>query len=698
MAEEARGGQRVVVDDDREDASSVASSTERAFEGEPLPSLGETVTARSAAVSGVLGAVVSVVAMRLNLTSGLLPSLGVPAGLLGFFLARVWIRALDVVGVSHLPFTRQENTLIQIAVVSCSTIAFSGGFGTYILGMSGKSANEGHIGSHGRNVEEPNIGRVIAFLFLVNFSGLFIIVPLRKMMIIRHRLTFPSGTATAHLINSFHTPHGAKQARLQVVTLFKSLGATVLWPIFQWFFAGGKNCGFQIFPTFGMAAYRRGFYFDFSTTNVGIGMICPPMITASMLAGSIVSWGILWPYIETKAGRWFPENLDANDLGGIMGYRVFVGVSMILADGLFTILSALVRTACAMRKRRRGASTVTAAVPPFQCLSATERTMQSFDDRRRAQVFLRDSFPTWVAVASYAALAALSVVAVPLLYPQLGHRHVAAAYVAAPVFAFCNAYGVGVTDMNLSATYGKIAMMVFSSWVGMDGGGVVAGLAACGIIVSAVSGSSDFMQDFKTGYLTLTSPRAMLVGQVAGTALGCVVNPAIFWVFYKVYNMGGGGGDGADVAPYARAYRGIAVLSVGRHGLPDHSVLLCKLFFAMALALSAAREVAERRRWRALRYIPSTIGVAVAFFVPPRIPVGMAVGCLALHVWRRHVDAGGARLLLPAVASGLICGDGLGSLASSMLTLLRARPPICIKFVSRFENQKLDAFLATRHA
>jgi hypothetical protein len=43
-----------------------------------------------------------------------------------------------------------------------------------------------------------------------------------------------------------------------VVTLFKSLGATVLWPIFQWFFAGGKNCGFQIFPTFGMAAYRRG--------------------------------------------------------------------------------------------------------------------------------------------------------------------------------------------------------------------------------------------------------------------------------------------------------------------------------------------------------------------------------------------------------------------------------------------------------
>jgi len=32
-------------------------------------------------------------------------------------------------------------------------------------------------------------------------------------MIIRHRLTFPSGSATAHLINSFHSPQGVMQAK-----------------------------------------------------------------------------------------------------------------------------------------------------------------------------------------------------------------------------------------------------------------------------------------------------------------------------------------------------------------------------------------------------------------------------------------------------------------------------------------------------
>jgi uncharacterized oligopeptide transporter (OPT) family protein len=68
-------------------------------------------------------------------------------------------------------------------------------------------------GGDTKNVVEPSIGRLITFLFLVSFSGLFILMPFRKVMIIRHRLTYPSGVATAHLINSFHTPQGASNAR-----------------------------------------------------------------------------------------------------------------------------------------------------------------------------------------------------------------------------------------------------------------------------------------------------------------------------------------------------------------------------------------------------------------------------------------------------------------------------------------------------
>jgi uncharacterized oligopeptide transporter (OPT) family protein len=213
-------------------------------------------------------------------------------------------------------------------------------------------------------------------------------------------------------------------------------------------------------------------------------------------------------------------------------------------------------------------------------------------------------------------------------------------------------------------------------------------------MMCTLSNGGEVMQDLKTGYLTLTSPRAVLISELVGTTLGCIINPTVFWVFYKVYKTGGAtGGDIPDV-PYARVYRGMAMLSVGQEGLPKHSMLLAKVFFLLALALCMFREVAGRQRWRVRGYIPSTVAMAIAFFVPPDMPIGMCIGSLVLYMWER-MDASGERMLSSAVASGLICGDGLGSLVSSLLTLTKATGPICIKFLSRGDNEKLDAFLAT---
>lgn len=64
------------------------------------------------------------------------------------------------------------------------------------------------------------------------------------------------------------------------------------------------------------------FYFDFSATYVGVGMICPYMINISLLLGGILSWGIMWPAIEAKKGDWYNADLPASSLHGIQGYRV----------------------------------------------------------------------------------------------------------------------------------------------------------------------------------------------------------------------------------------------------------------------------------------------------------------------------------------------------------------------------------------
>jgi uncharacterized oligopeptide transporter (OPT) family protein len=87
--------------------------------------------------------------------------------------------------------------------------------------------------------------------------------------------------------------------------------------------------------------------------------------------------------------------------------------------------------------------------------------------------------------------------------------------------------------------------------------------------------------------------------------------------------------------------------------------------------------------------------MAVAFFAPPTITIAMVMGSAVIYLWGRS-DRNDMQMMSPAVACGLICGDGFGSLVSLMLTLLKATPPICVMFLSREVNVSLDAFLAAK--
>lgn len=46
---------------------------------------------------------------------------------------------------------------------------------------------------------------------------------------------------------------------------------------------------------------------------------------------------------------------------------------------------------------------------------------------------------------------------------------------------------------------GKLAIFIFAAWAGLEAGGVITGLAVCGVVFASVSSASDLMQDFRTG-------------------------------------------------------------------------------------------------------------------------------------------------------------------------------------------------------
>ncbi|KAJ8752752.1 hypothetical protein K2173_007062 [Erythroxylum novogranatense] len=231
--------------------------------------MAKPVDLRALFVSLVLGVLFSFIVMKLNLTTGIIPSLNVSAGLLGFFFVKMWTKLLQKAGFFKQPFTRQENTVIQTCVVATSGIVFSGGFGSYLFGMSTTIAKKSAETNPGKNIKDPSLHWMIGFLFVVSFLGLFSVLPLRKIMVKDFKLTYPSGTAAAHLINSFHTPQGAKLAKKQVKALGKFFSFSFFWGCFQWFFTAGDDCGFVNSPSFGLQAYEHKFYFDFSATYVG---------------------------------------------------------------------------------------------------------------------------------------------------------------------------------------------------------------------------------------------------------------------------------------------------------------------------------------------------------------------------------------------------------------------------------------------
>jgi uncharacterized oligopeptide transporter (OPT) family protein len=110
--------------------------------------------------------------------------------------------------------------------------------------------------------------------------------------------------------------------------------------------------------------------------------------------------------------------------------------------------------------------------------------------------------------------------------------------------------------------------------------------------------------------------------------------------------------------------------------LPKYCLALSAGFFAFAALLSIARDVMPQR-YR--QYVPLPMAMAVPFLVGGSFAIDMCVGSLVVFIWNK-INKKEAGFMVPAVASGLICGDGIWTFPSSILALAKIKPPICMNF------------------
>ncbi|KAL0033062.1 hypothetical protein WJX79_000741 [Trebouxia sp. C0005] len=662
---------------------------------EALPHWRRQITLRALIIGAGLGVFFAIVQQKLGLQAGVPPGFGLASCIVGFGAIRfVVIPCMVKVGLGSGWYYPQETTIIQTMANSVLDLNWGGGFHSFLVALSGPIIGnfEGQAGITSLDIYNPTIGRTLPYQICIGFIGIFVVLLLRKAMIIDFKLPWPSPTAAGTLIKSLHTKKGEEKARKQLRVLGITFSVAFLWDLFEWFFSGAGDCGFGSFPTFGTHALNYTWQFDFELTYVGVGMLVPHAVNASMMLGAIIMFGIILPVANQHSGDWYPPKStwsNSKDVRGTYAYQVFTALGMFLGEGAYTILKVTILACRGMyrswkAKRTgkvdpRGAGTI-GRPPQGRVVTETE------DERRLSEyVFLSNSIPWWVAVGGYLCFVAIGTGTIPQLYPPAKWYYCLVVYIIAPFFSIINAYCAGLTDWDITSAWSTLGVFIIGAWAGRasNEGAVVAALVMSGIAGAAVNAASSIMGDFKTAYYTLAHPRALLCTQLIGECVGLVMAPVIFYYLYYQPAISSGIPLGSAESQYAvpQAYVNLAAAIVSTEGirnLPRHCFAIAGVFFFVCFFLPMFRDFGPRK---IARFTPVPMAMAIPLVVGAWLAVDMGLGSIVRVSWDFISMSTATDYLVPA-AAGLISGEGLWAVPEAVLALAKANPPLCMQFIA----------------
>ena len=155
-------------------------------------SSGKSFTFRAMIVGLFVGILICFSNMFFGLQSGWVSGMTMPASLMGF----AFFKAVG----NHLnfPFTAVENVLVQTVAGAVGTMPLGSGFVGVVPAL------ETLLTPTENGPLKLSLGSLVVWSLGLSFFGVIFGVPLRKEVIIREKLKFPSGTATALMIGVLH--------------------------------------------------------------------------------------------------------------------------------------------------------------------------------------------------------------------------------------------------------------------------------------------------------------------------------------------------------------------------------------------------------------------------------------------------------------------------------------------------------------
>lgn len=317
----------------------------------------QNFTLRGVLVGLAIGVVICFSNMYFGLQTGWVSGMAMPSALIGFAYFKVVARTLK------LPFTPVENVLVQSVAGSVGTMPLGCGFVGVIpaLNFLLKPEEGGPL--------DISLWKLIIWSVGICFFGVVFAVPLRKEMIIREKLKFPSGTATALLIKVLHGEKDSKPTgshpdnepndqadeargllqdertraaqdgdeddagddwRAKIRLLVIAFAGSALYTVASYFVPQLHDI-----PIFGLPLATNWLWtLNPSPAYVGQGIIMGPATTLHMLLGAIIGWGILSPLAKHKS--WAPGPVS-DWTNGSKGWIVWISLAIMLADSLVSL-------------------------------------------------------------------------------------------------------------------------------------------------------------------------------------------------------------------------------------------------------------------------------------------------------------------------------------------------------------------------
>ncbi|KKA28668.1 hypothetical protein TD95_004756 [Thielaviopsis punctulata] len=658
---------------------------------------GQSLTVRGVAVGLAVGLVVCFSNMYFGLQTGWVSPMTLPASLMGFGVFRGLARHLE------FPFSPVENVLVQTVASSMALMPLGCGFVGVIPAMNFLLSRD-ELGPL-----DISLPRLIIWSLGLCYFGVLFAVPLRRQVIIRERLRFPSGFSTAVLIGILHgqtkikkdgtednsnsggfaslvpyedeneddqdsqpvdepeqhqVPQWASSMRLLLIC-FSVSGAFTL---ATYFFPSLHSV-----PIFGSAVAANWLWtLNPSLAYVGQGMIMGPETSLHMLLGAIVGWAVLSPLAKHRG--WAPGPVGDWE-NGSKGWIVWVSLAIMLTDALINLGHIAAKTLAGSSERHYaafvdyailkiqqkiwGADAVNSETQPLLPGNATAPRKSEDDDAPLEQQV--DNRIVWGGLAASIVLCVVTTHVVFGAYVPLFATVLAV--LVALVLSVMGVRALGETDLNPVSGISKLAQLLFAVIIpSSHRGSVLINLVAGAISEAGALQAGELMQDLKTGHLLGAAPNAQFWGQVIGATAGAVTSALVYKLYAAVYPIPG---DLLEI-PTSYVWVFTARLVTGK-GLPPMAREWAMLSAAVFTVTTVARVYYAERKWRP--FIPGGIAVAIGMYNVPSFTLARAIGGILSWYWINVRRQSSAPLII--LASGFILGEGFLSIVNLILQSMR---------------------------